>query len=730
MKTGWILIGLLSSVLVHGQPGGALPVPIAGNVTLPLDDYNQMIELAGRTPKGLPTPPLAYSINSADLNFQSAGELLAGTIRLEGEVFSTKPAVAVPLLSGVTVFDAEQQGRDLPLKKEGATTTAVLRGPGAFSISMNAGLAISMEAGRAALTFPAPGAGTVRLTLAVPGEHTNVDISPGLITERRSANGRTTIEATLVPSQPTAVWWETRENPAPAAPREVRFLSDVKTLVSVSRTEVELAALADITVVQGEPGQFELQIPEGYELTGASGPTLESSEVQAGVLILKAGGTERQREFLITIEKAISGSQLEVPILSLRGTQRETGEVLVEGEGALELTAKESGGLQRMDVKETNPYLRAMAQNPPQAAFRYHRQPSQTPCLSLEWMRFPDSQVLAALAQKATVTTLVTPEGRSLTEVKLLVRNQAQPFLKVDLPAGAVIVSAEVAGQTVKPVQGPDGNRVPLLRTGFRPKDSYPVSFVFLHSGVPFARKGGSELTLPKMDVPIGMLEWEVFLPRQYKVADFGGDVLDASLLGAPLASEAEDTVMPVVAAVPGNLKLDLHPGQLGGFVVDPTGAVVVGSHITVTHVATGETKTTYTDLSGRWMVSDLPPGRVRVSVFRVGFRSFEREGVYDPNQPERFDTTLQVGTSAETVTVEASAMSLSTAASTIGRQVSKPAAPPPAAPSTNVTNLQRRVAGVLPIRVDVPRAGSSFQFARTLVVDQETKVTFRYKTR
>ena len=726
MKTEWMLIGLMSAVLVHGQTGGALPVPTTGNVTLLLDDYNQLIELATRTPKGLPAPPLAYSLKSADLNFQSTGELLAGTVRLEGEVFSTRPAVAVPLLSGITVFDAEQQGRDLALEKDGATTTAVLRGPGPFSISMNAGLGISMEAGRAALSFPAPGAGTVRLTLAVPGEHTNVDVSPGLITERRSANGRTIIEATLVPGQPTAVWWETRENPAPAAPREVRFLSDVKTLVSVSRTEVELATLADITVVQGEPAQFELQIPEGYELTGASGPTLESGEVQAGVLILKTGGTERQREFLITMEKPITGSRLEVPILSLKGTQRETGEVLLEGEGALELTAKEGGGLQRMDVKEANPYLRALAQNPPQAAFRYHRQPSQTPCLSLEWMRFPDGQVLAALAQKATVTTLVTPEGRSLTEVKLLVRNEAQPFLKVDLPAGATIVSAEVAGQTVKPVQGPDGNRVPLLRTGFRPKDSYPVSFVFLHSGVPFARKGGSELTLPKMDVPIGMLEWEVFLPRQYKVADFGGDVLDASLLGAPLASEAEDTVMPVVAAVPGNLKLDLHPGQLGGFVVDPAGAVVAGAHVAVTHEATGDTKTTYTDQSGRWVVSDLPPGRMRVTVFRLGFRSFEREGVYNPNQPERFDTTLQVGAAMQTVTVEASALPLNTMAV----QVSKPAAPPPAPPSANVTNLQRRVAGVLPIRVDVPRAGSSFQFARTLVVDAETKVTFRYKTR
>jgi hypothetical protein len=42
---------------------------------------------------------------------------------------------------------------------------------------------------------------------------------------------------------------------------------------------------------------------------------------------------------------------------------------------------------------------------------------------------------------------------------------------------------------------------------------------------------------------------------------------------------------------------------------------------------------------------------------------------------------------------------------------------------------LQKRVAGVLPVRIDVPRAGNSYRFARALVLDEETKVTFNYKS-
>ncbi len=51
-------------------------------------------------------------------------------------------------------------------------------------------------------------------------------------------------------------------------------------------------------------------------------------------------------------------------------------------------------------------------------------------------------------------------------------------------------------------------------------------------------------------------------------------------------------------------------------------------------------------------------------------------------------------------------------------------------AASSNVTNLQQRISGVLPVRVDVPRAGNSYNFVRPLVLDEETKVTFTYKSK
>jgi len=744
MKTRLFVALLLCSVCA-GMPVFAaedkspLPLPNSGNVTLTLDEYNRLVELAAKPPKKPDIAPLPYSLKHADLKLRVENEGVRGTVQFEGEVFR-KGVSKVPLTTGMTILDAHQNGKGLPLEQENGTHVALLSGPAEFSVALETGLPLRIEAGRASFILPVPAAGSVQLALVIPGDHTVANVSPGLITNRKSESGHTAIEATLVPGQPTTVWWTTRESATPTVPREVRFLADEKTLISVSEAEMRVAVLADLTIVQGEPAQFEVQLPDGFEITGVTGATLDSTETQPGTLILKVNApAQRNHEFLISMERAISGTKADAPFVSFKAAQRETGEVLVEGAGTMEITATEGGGLKRMDVKETNPYLRSLAHFPPQAAFRYHRQPSETPTLALEWVRFPDGSVLAAVAESAEVTTLVTSEGKSLTEVKLTLKNQAQPFLKVTLPAGASILSADVAGERVKPVQGPDGSRVPLLRPGFRPTDSYTVSFVFVHSGAPFAKKGGAELSLPNMDIPINLLNWEVFLPERYKVKDFGGDVIAANLVPSAFREEvAINQQVPQAGQSPYGVRMEAFPGQMGGYVVDPSGAVIPNSRVTITSPDTGVTRTVTTDSQGRWVIAGLPSGNYKAQADATGFNSSAFNLHYDADQPSLYNFSLSVGSVSETVEVTATAVQLQTenaeVSSINGRNVmSLPKLTPGVVgqnASANVVNLQKRVAGVLPIAIDVPRAGTSFAFVRPLVLDEETKVTFSYKSR
>ena len=496
------------------------------SVTLSLAEYNRLIDLANRPSQGVALAPLAATLASADLRVRVDRETVHGTFSLAGDVL--RPGVnRVPLISGATLIEGTASGRPLPLTAEGPLHTALLPGPGPFALTLEWGAPLTFAPGRASFTLPVPPAGTARATIDVPGDQADVHISSGLVTKRATANGRTTVDVTLRPGAATEVWWSMRDSAPVAAAREVRMLADVMTLVTLGDSDVRMVALVDVTVVQGEPRAIEIRLPAGYELTSVSGSSLASSDQREGGLMLTVDPAARRHQFLLSLERPHDGGSftLDTGFLSLPTTQRERGEVAIEGVGTLDLNA-DPRSMQRIDVRELNAALQSLARQPILSAFRYQR--AATPAgLTMDVKRFADAGVLAAVADRAVATTLVTSEGRALTEITLQLQNRAQPFLKVALPAGATMVSVEVAGESAKPAIGVDGTRVPLLRPGFRPNGSYSVSFVYLHAGTPFLRKGDLQMTLPKMDIPVGIVEWEVFVPERYAVRAVDGNVID-----------------------------------------------------------------------------------------------------------------------------------------------------------------------------------------------------------
>jgi hypothetical protein len=114
-----------------------------------------------------------------------------------------------------------------------------------------------------------------------------------------------------------------------------------------------------------------------------------------------------------------------------------------------------------------------------------------------------------------------------------------------------------------------------------------------------------------------------------------------------------------------------------------------------------------------------------------AGFSTARRSLSYD-QRARRIDFRTELGGVHESVAVTAE----TTANVQVNRQAQSRSgertqdAVTQVAPSQNVINLQRRVAGVLPVRVDVPRAGTQYRFVRPLVLEEETTVSFRYKTR
>ena len=722
-----VLLSFLLLTSAHGQQN---PPGQSGTVTLPLEEYNRLLDQAGQPAKTPARPPAPFALSEASVQLKVEDQAARGKIVLRGEVLQAG-LVKVPLCGDIAVLAAEAGGIPLPLIAESQSRAAVLRGPARFDVSLDVIIPVQLEAGRAGLTIPAPSAGTVRLNLDLPGDHTNVRLQPGLVTARSAAGSRTLLEATLVPGSPSTVFWATRETPVLAVAREVRYVADVKTLVSVGEVDLRMTVLADVTVVQGDPDEFEFPVPEGFEVTETAGNTLRSTETRPGVLVLKT--TEpgrRSHQFLISMERSLAQNEVQVPLVGFKDAQREAGEILVEGAGTMELSATESGELRRMDVREVNPALRSLARSSLQAAFRFTSRNAAQNRLTLTWTRFPDAPGLPAAAERAEATTLVTSEGKTLTEVSLTVRNESQPFLKVGLPPGASLLSAEVSGEKVKPVEGTDGTRVPLLRTGFRPAGPYVVSFVFFNPGVAFSKSGTSDLALPRLDVPVNLMLWEVFLPDRFTVKDFAGNAMPRSIYPSD-----DWQLAPRLDLQGGTVALRQDgafisgPGRIEGLVTDQTGGVIPGAEVIVTEVNTGSQRRLVTDGQGRWTATGLASGQVSVAVSLAGFKTSQRTFLLDPGRVAHVNVILEVGETSETVQVTASETAVGDERRA-EREAKKAEAARQSLPSANVSNLQRRVAGVLPIGVDVPRAGKAYRFLRPLVIDEETKVSFKYKVR
>jgi hypothetical protein len=255
------------------------------------------------------------------------------------------------------------------------------------------------------------------------------------------------------------------------------------------------------------------------------------------------------------------------------------------------------------------------------------------------------------------------------------------------------------------------------------------VSFVYLHAGTPFAKKGDLDMALPRMDVPAGVVHWEMFVPDRYSTRVTGGNAID---LGA--VPEAR------IAGVPGSLggglviggRTDLKstvpiPGELGelrGMARDSAGAVLRGVTVEVASTSLPEgMRTAVTDAGGTYRMNGLPAGTYSITFRLLGFNTARRDAVgVGTGQSTTVNAELPLGALEETITVFGE--------SPDDRDQRRAERQQLVMPSTNVVNLQRRTAGVLPIRLDVPRAGTSLQFVKPLVVDQEVNVTLRYKRR
>ncbi len=148
--------------------------------------------------------------------------------------------------------------------------------------------------------------------------------------------------------------------------------------------------------------------------------------------------------------------------------------------------------------------------------------------------------------------------------------------------------------------------------------------------------------------------------------------------------------------------------GVIVGVVRDASGAVVPGTKLTVTNVATNIAFEFVTDETGNYVVPSLSPGHYRVDSVKEGFKKTEVADVQvDVNQTVRLDLTLSVGQSSEMVSVLAEAPLIQADQATLGQVVNNKAVSELPLNGRDFTTLLRLNTGVTEVQGGITTAGT-----------------------
>ena len=110
---------------------------------------------------------------------------------------------------------------------------------------------------------------------------------------------------------------------------------------------------------------------------------------------------------------------------------------------------------------------------------------------------------------------------------------------------------------------------------------------------------------------------------------------------------------------------------QITGTVSDTSGSIVPAAKVVATNLETGVARDSVSNDAGNYLITALLPGSYRITAEATGFKQIKREPVIlAVDQIGKIDFTMEVGETRESVTVEASAVLLDSATSTVGAVV------------------------------------------------------------
>jgi len=515
-------------VFVFVSAAGSLAQTAAhspGWVVLPVEEYRTLHARAYPTEREPESPPVEATLTRVDYDLRVDGELAFGRASLTVDVLKDG-WVRVPVPAGLLVREARLDGKLVSLVpsaggKTSGQLSALLSHSGRAVLLLDIAIPVLSVNGDESITLPSTVSGVTRASVQLPRQGVDVRLTGGLLSEKSESAAESKWIAFGRGNEALTFAWR-RKTEDHRATLPLRMRGSLTQLLGLGEDSTSISAEVSLEVTQGAARVAKIQVPEKVTINQVLGAMVADWEVKANELsVTFLEPVEQNARFVVTGEtRSPREGQIDIPLLRLLNTERETGGVAVEVLGAGEIKDLKSEGLDSADATDLGEMV-SSRQSPSLAAFRFRTGDGNLArSLSLNVARYTPQAVLLANVSEARYRVLISSQGKTLVQARYAVRNNQRNFLKITLPPGATLWSASLAGKAVRPGQSPDGSLLLPLDKARAAEEApeFAVEIVYLSRGSTWNDKGEFKLALPALDLPVSRTGLLVYHPPLFKV--------------------------------------------------------------------------------------------------------------------------------------------------------------------------------------------------------------------
>ena len=509
LSVPWAEVEALLGVKVEKVGQGAM-------VDLPWSEFKALLQWSLDTKAGKATaPPTDYVLASSEYGGTLADDGATFTQKVKLQVLRERGWKRVPLLPTTVAITKATLPEGVFLSSTGQVYELLTEKTGPVEATVEFSVAVEKEAGVNRVSFQRVTPGASILDLAIGRENVDVKVNGAQSLVAKTAAGKTQVAAAIPSGVPLTVSWERALPKVEAVP--TKLYAETRTLVAVAEGVLLCQEAVDFNILHTAVRELKLTAPTDASILTVTGPNVQDwrADAKGELLVVLRAEVLGSQTLTISFERPVKDNA-EAPVIRAVGVEREKGYIGVVAVSNVEIEPGQVTGARGIDVRQLPGDLVAMTKQPILLAFRYVEGQFSIP---LTVKRHGEVSVLVTIVDSALFTGMQLNDGRRMTKVVYSVRNNRNQFLRLKMPKGADIWSAEVSGNTVAPAKDDKDNiLIPLIRStsGASELASFPVDLVYVETPATAApTKGELRVDIPTVDAPVMHVMYNYYLPTE-----------------------------------------------------------------------------------------------------------------------------------------------------------------------------------------------------------------------